>query len=100
MYTDLKDAVRAAQQFALELFGEKNIEDLKLEEIEASDGKNKWLVTLSWTESAPPAQPASTGNPFALLNRELGRRARTYKQFVVDDGSGEVVAMKIRAFDK
>ncbi|MFN8906423.1 MAG: hypothetical protein ACK5X7_16805 [Pseudanabaena sp.] len=85
----VKDAVQAASKYFKELqniiglssfMQNKLTQDLRLEEVELSDDRSQWFVTLGYNTSD-----------------DLGiRSSREYKIFTVDAASGEVKSMKIR----
>jgi hypothetical protein len=84
---DVKQAVKAAEDYARDLYGEKELRDLRLEEVELGDGGARWRVTLGWAEHSV--------SPGGLVFTN-GKLPRVYKVFEVDAGSGEVKSMKIR----
>lgn len=61
-------------------------EDLRLEEVELSEDKNFWLITLGFE------RPVKNKTPLA----EIAIMSREYKIFRVNSQTGEVEAMKIR----
>jgi hypothetical protein len=89
MPIDVRHAVQAALGTVSEFY--PNARDARLEEIETPEGKNVWLITLSFL--LPREQtPANI-----LVPSLLGNYERVYKIFTVDEETGEVRAMKIRA---
>jgi|SRR5215213_1282544 len=89
---DVKQAVKSAESYARELFGDTDLHHLRLEEVELSDDGRRWNVTLGWVEAAV-MQPA------LVLNGSIQKLPRVYKLFEVDAESGKVNAMKIREID-
>ena len=82
---DVKEAVQSASKYFNELqdvLGLKKAEDLRLEEVEISDDRSQWLITLG----------------YRIDDDRLGipRYKRDYKIFTVDSTNGEVKSMKIR----
>lgn len=81
---DVKEAVQSASKYFNELqniFGLMKAEDLRLEEVEISDDRSQWLITLG----------------YRIDEDRLGMRSkREYKIFTVDSTNGEVKSMKIR----
>ncbi len=75
-----RDAASAASMYFNEVAGPPT--SLTIEEIELSDDKMFWLVTLGYSRP---------GLPFYV-----GTGATDYKVFKVDAYSGEVLSMKIR----
>jgi hypothetical protein len=86
---DIKQAVRTARDFIGQLYPDQPL-DLRLEEVELSDGREYWLVTYSFTQAESP----DPRNPLqAIISPQ---RTRNYKVVKVDRDSGEALAMKIR----
>ena len=84
---DVKDAVKAANEYFTELFGSPYA-DLALEEVDrASNGD--WHITLGYTL----ARRAAGGTMVTVTSA-----ARQYKMLVVDSQTGEVKSMKVRKF--
>jgi hypothetical protein len=83
---EIKDAVKAAKDFAGTVFPEADLPGLRLEEVEFEEARGEWIITLSWADPTP-------GNRAIIA--ALGS-TRIYKLFIVDAGSGRVRAMKIR----
>lgn len=84
---DLKTAVSATHNYLQSIQSIMgNLQDIRLEEVELSEDKEYWLITLGFDI------PAKTKSPLAIglaPNRE-------YKVFKVNAHTGEVEAMKIR----
>lgn len=87
---DVKKAVASAVKYIKELYPQKNLRDLRLEEVERSDDEQYWLVTLGF--SVPVSSDGSA------VAQALGgtRYERAYKLFKVNAQTGEVRSMKIR----
>lgn len=95
---DLKTAVSATHDYLLsiqDIMG--SLEDLRLEEVELSEDKKYWLITLGFD------LPVRNQNPLGIalditgsLRREGNLLVRKYKLFKVNSETGEVEAMKIR----
>jgi hypothetical protein len=79
----LKDAVKAAQELAEELYGE--LAEILVEEVESKE--KTWIVTLSFLTEA------KTNGPLAAFSN---RYTKWYKRFEVDAVTGTVLSMKIR----
>lgn len=81
-----KEAAIKAKKYYEELAGSKN--RINLEEIELSDDKKYWFITLGiYTPT----------NSMFLLSQGINE-AVNYKTFQVDARSGEVVSMKIKNY--
>ena len=75
----VKDAVARARDFLLEL--ESTAGQLQLEEVQLSEGRGRWLITLSYILPGPlPTEP----------------QPRKFKVFHINSRTGEVISMKIR----
>ena len=93
---DMKTAVRSARAAFDELVGGGQI-PTSLEEIEISDDRSLWRITLGYEDPALP-KPEPSLNPFSggvggLLQM---RRTLRYKLFQINAETGEVLSMKIR----
>ncbi|RDC65081.1 hypothetical protein [Adhaeribacter pallidiroseus] len=64
-----------------------NTDFIQLEEVEITDDKLYWFITLSYNEESAIRNVFQLNTPTVL---------RKYKQFKIDSESGEVLAMKIR----
>ena len=83
---DAREAVRAATEYCKHLFEDLLISDLSLEEIEPTEDRKYWLITLGL--SVPVKNTA--------LPTYLQVPRRKLKVFKVNSQTGEVVAMKMR----
>jgi hypothetical protein len=70
----------------------QELNHLRVEEIELSDDKTQWLVTLGWVE--PGSRTVGTGGLY--VRPAVEALPRVYKLFPVDAESGEVSTMKMR----
>ena len=86
---DVKQAVRSAESYARELFGDDGLPHLRVEEVQLSEDGRRWNVTLGWAETA-------VRHPGLVLNGSMQKLPRVYKLFEVDVENGQVHAMKIR----
>lgn len=73
---DAKEAAGIARKYLEGLMGRRD--DIQLEEVELSDDRKQWTISLSYPDS-----------PLHI---------RIYKQFRIDSSTGEVISMKIRQF--
>jgi hypothetical protein len=80
-----KAAVEKAATYYREVSGDTS--QLLLEELELSDDKKKWHVTLSHVNPASQALSVLLGNQ---------TENRLYKAFIVDALSGEIDSMKAK----
>lgn len=89
---DVKDAVRTAFGYFVELIGVSRAQDVLVEEVELVDerGSDYWMVTFS--------VPAPLLSPVNLLEKAL-RQPRDYKVIKIDAETGVVRGMKIRQID-
>lgn len=96
---DVKTAVSAAYEYLKSLQGimATSAENWKLEEVEISDDRKFWLITLGFERPLKvPQKPldAILGSP--LLSSPNVKYQLDYKLFKVNSETGEVEAMKIR----
>jgi hypothetical protein len=82
-------AVSNAMSYVKNLYAGEHIDDLLLEEVEFSESKQQWLITIGFTVSKLTDE--STSLLFAKRNL-----ARHYKIVRVDAQTGQPVSMKIR----
>ena len=90
---DMKTAVRAARQFANELFDGEALPNLALEEIEFDESNHQWQVTLGF--DSPHRIRRKTTGP-ALFPTTEEEVKREYKQFNIDADNGHLVSMTMR----
>lgn len=83
---EVKEAVKVATEYIQTLFAEKQIPELRLEEVELSQDGQFWEVTLSFV----------VREPTAYLSLGDAARSREYKIFRVNAENGQVQSMKIR----
>lgn len=83
---DVKEAVRVASEYIQTLFTEKQIPELRLEEVEMSEDGKFWDVTMSFV----------VREPTAYLSLGDSAKTREYKVFKVNAETGQVQSMKIR----
>ena len=92
MKIDARGAVMAAKKYfddIQELIG--NIQDILLEELELSEDKKFWLITLGFNRPV-----YKTKNPLFPEIMPSPEYKREYKLFKIDSETGEVQSMKIR----
>ncbi|GGA20550.1 hypothetical protein [Okeania sp. KiyG1] len=84
---DVRAAVSAANKYlqSLQSILEYKIEDLRLEEVEFSEDRKYWLITLGFIAN-------TTGEEESFFSK----KERDYKVFKVNAETGKVEAMKIR----
>ncbi|GIW30020.1 MAG: hypothetical protein N2313_06260 [Meiothermus ruber] len=83
---EVKEAVRIATEYIQTLFNEKQIPELRLEEVELTPDNQFWEVTLSFV----------VREPTAYLSLGDAARTREYKIFRINAETGQVQSMKIR----
>jgi hypothetical protein len=81
---DVKAAVNLAAEYFTSLF--PNADNILLEEVELSDDRKHWFITLSYI--APFEESLFTIVPV--------NKPRKYKQFKIETETGQVIFMKIR----
>lgn len=82
---DVKEAVRVAKDYVIELFAEEGIVDVGLEEVDF-DQLDNWVVTIGFSRP---------------WNRNIGsvlggQVSRSYKAIRIQDGDGKVLSIKDR----
>lgn len=88
---DVREAVNIAEKYfdsVKDMMG-LQVNDLRLEEVELSEDKNFWLITLGFNRLTDTAK-----NHLGLPT--IPRHEREYKIFNIDAQTGEVKSMKIR----
>lgn len=82
----VKNAVTIAFKLFEELYDTKRFEDILLEEVELSEDKSSWLVTLGFYRQAPSVN----------IIESIGSKKyiRTFKTLQIDASSGEMISMK------
>lgn len=93
--TSLKDAVDFATQAVLDLFGDQNITNVMLEEVETANDEH-WKVTIGFDRAADASNGTGHGLSAGLLS--IARR-RKYKVVQVRKTDGEVLSIKDRQFE-
>jgi hypothetical protein len=83
---EVKEAVRIATEYIQTLYSEKQIPELRLEEVELTPDNQFWEVTLSFV----------VREPTAYLSLGDAARTREYKVFRINAETGQVQSMKIR----
>lgn len=89
---DVKRAAQAAINYIQNLYADKDLQDLLLEEIEFSEDAHQWLVTIGFSLPEIKETSASIIMP-SKTSRELSRR---YKIVKIDAATGTPISMKIR----
>lgn len=95
---DIKTAVNAAYEYikSLQEMMGSSLGDLRLEEVELSEDKSFWLITLGFNiPKKPPKSRLEDLIPMSLASTSV-LYEREYKLFKVNSQTGEVEAMKIR----
>lgn len=90
---DIKTAVGSAYKYAQDMIGDQ-LEDLRLEEVELSEDRHFWLITLGYdvlVKNRSQLEEILTPPNFP---KKIFRRE--YKLFRVNSETGDVEAMKIR----
>lgn len=98
MKTDVRDAVTAAQHYfqSLKDLISDRVQDVMLEEVELSEDKRFWFVTLGFERPVAQRKNAlSELLPAPALPPDY-KYEREYKIFKIDAETGEVQSMKIR----
>lgn len=83
---EVKEAVQNALEYAKEIYQPSQIQGIAVEEIEFSQRRGVWLITLGWHD---PARNITT-------IQQAMSGSRIYKVFIVDNDTGKVIKMEIR----
>lgn len=83
------EAIAKAKDHITMMFQEENITNIGLEEVEYMQQKKHWHVTIGFSRP--------WDHPLGIAAAVGGRLGRTYKEVVVDDKDGRVLAVKHRA---
>lgn len=86
---DVKEAVRLAKQYVIELFAEETIINVGLEEVKFDEATNTWSVTIGF--SRPWDQPQS---PIAAISGHMLYPKRSYKVILISDDNAKVISVK------
>ena len=88
---DVKEAVQIAFGFFNDLYDTKKFADVMLEEIELSEDKSAWRVTLGFSRQIPSVN----------IMEAIGSKKyiRSQKLFQIDAANGGLLAMKNRGGD-
>ncbi|MEH2244568.1 hypothetical protein [Nostoc sp.] len=95
---DIKIAVNAAYEYikSLQEMMGSSLRDLRLEEVQLSEDKSLWLITLGfYIPKKAPKSPLENLMATSLASTTV-LYEREYKLFKVNSQTGEVEAMKIR----
>jgi hypothetical protein len=84
---DFKTAIKKAIEFLDAVYANQNLRDVRLEEIDLSEGDEFWNITLSYRRGMPAP---------GLVGALIGETPREYKVLAVRSRDGEVRSMKIR----
>ena len=89
---DVKEAVRMAKEYLVELFAEESISDVGLEEVKFEDPSNKWNITIGF--SRPWDQKYSLANALGGTHP-----SRSYKVVRINDDTGRVECLTDRVLN-
>ena len=87
---DVKDAIRMAKEYVINLFDEEQIRDVGLEEVKLNHDTNTWEITIGFAR--PWEQGGSQQYPFD----EVGNPARSYKAIHIGRETGRIKSLKDR----
>ena len=86
---DVKQAVKIAHAYIIDLYGEANLPGLMLEETELSDEHKYWMITFGFDTDRKTVPDTSFFRPTPLFIRD-------YKIIKIEAETGEVESMMIR----
>jgi hypothetical protein len=87
---DVKEAVRSAKRWVLDVMDDEHPANLGLEEVEYNDKEALWRITLGFSRP----WNSSRGALASMSGEALQKRA--YRTIIVDDRSGKVKGMQRR----
>lgn len=90
---DVKQAVRRARAFLMDLYEGEELPNQRLEEVERSENGDYWMITLGFTGTEKEFELGAVASAVGL---PTSRPRREYKLVRVDAYSGEPESMKIR----
>ena len=88
---EIKKAVQAAFALLSELYDTKKYKDMLLEEVQLSNDKASWLITIGFSRPAPSIN----------IMESFGSKkyVRTFKQFRIDAETGQLISMTNRQLE-
>lgn len=87
-----KEAIKAAQDFATQIYPPAELKGLRVEAFDQSDDLKHWYITLGWVAS--DTRVISTSNPLMMPSRpDMVEAPRVYKKFKINAESAEMVSM-------
>jgi hypothetical protein len=89
----VKRAVVTAINYVEDLYANRKLRDLMLEEVEFSEAANQWLITVGF--SLP--EPKEETEPLIIPSQTTRALSRRYKVVSIDAATGKPISMKIRA---
>jgi len=92
---DVKEAVRIASDYLVQLYDASQLHDVLLEEVALSEDEEYWYVTIGFTRNIPSTDPMKAMTETILNQKKY--TSREYKVFQIDSATGQVRSMKIRA---
>jgi hypothetical protein len=87
----VKEAVRLARSYLVDLFEDETLLNLRLEEVELNSRGDEWLITYGFTAPEPARHPLSVMAPAG---------PREYKIVSVDAYDGSLRSVKIRSLER
>ena len=89
---NVKEAVRAANKYIIELFADEEVQDLGLEEVIFDETTNAWKITIGFS------RPWERRSLAANLGGQDWKN-RSFKVVEINDHTGEIVAMTHRSIN-
>ncbi len=89
---DVKEAVRTAKEYVVDLFQDENIMHVSLEEVVFEEVSAVWKITIGFSRPWDLNGPAVT----AFIDAPY---ARSYKVLSLNDASGRVEALRDRVLE-
>jgi len=86
---DVKEAVKTAKEYLIDLYQGEEITNVGLEEVVFEDFSNNWKITIGFS------RPWDHKNVLSVALGE-GRPSRSYKVLSIDDDSGKIESLTDR----
>jgi hypothetical protein len=88
---DAKHAVRTAKEYVADLFGDEEVSDVLLEELQLDDVSKEWKITIGFNRKS-----ARFGTSSPLAGVLAPPRDRVYKVVAIDNVGEQVVSITDR----
>ena len=94
---DVKEAVKTAKAYVVDLFEGEDLENVGLEEVLFDDGAGVWEVTIGFTRPWDRAKNLVDAMSAVSAGELPEWKRRSFKVVQIQDGTGKVVSLTHRA---